>query len=69
MSARSVSPLVVDVGPGCYEWVQSGLRFSLNTRAAGMWHVTPDAVGLGGRVLSASQVDALVAAYGRPVLP
>jgi hypothetical protein len=64
--ARSVSPLVVDVGHGCYEWVQSGLRFSLDTRAAGTWHVTPDAVGLGGRVLTVSQVDALVAVFGRP---
>jgi len=65
--SRSVSPLVVDVGHGCYAWVERALGFTLDTRTGGTWQPMVDCVGIGGRVLTASQVDALVKAYGRPV--
>jgi hypothetical protein len=64
--SRAVSPLVVDVGNGCYAWIQDGLGFTLNTRASAQWVPMTDCVGIGGHVLTASQVTALVAAYGRP---
>ncbi len=65
--SRSVSPLVVDVGHGCYAWIQHGHGFTLNTRGSAQWVPMVDCVGIGGHVLTASQVVALVAAYGRPV--
>lgn len=64
--SRSVSPLVVDIGRGCYAWIQDGFGFTLDTRASGRWQPLVDAIGLGGHVLNAGQVTALVAAYGRP---
>jgi hypothetical protein len=64
-----VSPLVVDVGHGMYAWIQRGLGFTLNTRASAQWVPMVDCVGIGGHLLTASQVTALVAAYGKPVLP
>ena len=63
---RAVSPLVVDIGRGVYAWIQGGIGFSLDTRATATWHPLVDAVGLGGHVLTSSQVVALVARYGRP---
>jgi hypothetical protein len=66
---RAVSPLVVDVGHGMYAWIQNGHGFTLNTRGSAQWVPMVDCVGIGGHVLTASQVTALVAAYGKPVLP
>lgn len=65
---RVLPPLVVDLGRGYYAWVERGHGFTLST-ASGQWQLMVDAEGLGGTVLTASQVLALVTAYGRPVLP
>lgn len=61
-------PLVVDLGRGYFAWIEKGHGFTLSA-ASGQWQPMVDAEGLGGHVLTASQVVALVAAYGRPVLP
>lgn len=56
-------PLVVHVGNGVFVWVQNGRGWLLRD---GKWVRLSDAPGLGGWVLSASQIDELVAATGRP---
>lgn len=63
---RSVSPLVVLLKGGSYAWIQSGIGHILHP-AQGTWTPLVDAEGIGGHVLNAGQVDALAAAYGRPV--
>lgn len=63
--ARSVSPLVVLLKGGSYCWVERGIGHILHP-AQGAWTPLVDAEGIGGHVLTASQVVALVAAYGRP---
>lgn len=63
---RAMPPLVAAPGRGWYAWVQDGRGFTLDTRGAAQWQPMTDAPGLGGHVLTASQVVALVAAHGRP---
>lgn len=62
---RAVSPLVVLLKGGAYAYIVNGLGFILHP-ASGKWSPLVDAEGIGGHVLTASQVAALVAAYGRP---
>ena len=62
---RTHPPLVVDIGRGYYAWVENGLGFTLSV-ASGRWQPLVDGSGIGGHVLKAPQVAALVAAYGRP---
>jgi len=62
---RAVSPLVVLLKGGSYAWIEKGIGHILHP-ASGRWSPLVDAEGLGGHVLTASQVVALVAAYGRP---
>lgn len=64
----SLRPLVFAMPRGRYCWVEFGHGFILDTRGFGTWGcVVGDLVG--GTVLNESQVAALVAAYGRPVMP
>lgn len=63
---RAHPPLVADMGQGYFLWVEKGLGFTLCT-AVGQWHPLADGEGIGGKVLTDSQVVALVAAYGRPL--
>jgi hypothetical protein len=58
-------PLVVELNRGWYAWIHRGIGHTL-CAATGQWAPLVDAVGIGGRVLTTSQVVALVAAYGRP---
>ena len=62
---RAVSPLVVMLKGGAYAYIVNGIGFLLHP-SSGRWTPLVDAEGIGGNVLTASQVVALVAAYGRP---
>ena len=64
MSARE--PLVVNVGNGVVVWIQNGRGWQL--RPDGAWlPVESDVVpGLGGDVLTQSEVNRLVQQKGRP---
>ena len=59
-------PLVVDVGGGCVVWVQNARGWLL--RPDGAWVVVESDVvpGLGGSVLTQSEVNQLVQQKGRP---
>ena len=58
-------PLVVEIAAGTYAYIHRGIGHVLHVET-GQWVPIVDAVGIGGRVLTRSQVVALVAAYGRP---
>lgn len=61
---RPLPPLVVELAPHRYAWVQHGIghRWSVVTG----WQPLDGAEGLGGRVMHAGEVAALVAQIGRP---
>lgn len=61
---RPLPPLVVELAPHRYAWVQGGVghRWSVVTG----WQPLDGAEGFGGRVLHAGEVAALVAQIGRP---
>lgn len=61
---RAPRPLVVELAPYRYAWVEAGIghRWSVVTG----WQPLDGAEGLGGRVLHAGEVAALVAQIGRP---
>lgn len=61
---RPLPPLVVELAPHRYAWVQDGVghRWSVVTG----WQPLDGAEGFGGRVLHAGEVAALVAQIGRP---
>lgn len=63
---RVLPPLVADMGQGYFLWVEGGRGFTLCT-AVGHWHPLADGEGIGGTVLKAEQVAALVAEFGRPL--
>lgn len=65
---RALPPLVVDVGNGAFAWIEKGHGFLLHT-AVGQWHPLTDAPGIGGTVLKADQVAALVLSFGSPFKP
>lgn len=62
---RALPPLVVALKGGSYAWIQHGHGFLLHA-CSGAWVPLVDAEGIGGHVLKAAQVAALVATYGRP---
>lgn len=60
-----MSPLVVELREGAHAWIQDGLGW---IRLPGCsWVPLVDAVGIGGRVLTAHEVWVLVMEAGRPV--
>ena len=61
-------PLVVDLRGGKYAWVERGYGFTLDVRGSGVWIAIVGELR-GGTVLKPSQVAALVATFGKPVLP
>ena len=58
-------PLVVEIGRGTYAYIHHGTGHLLCV-ATGQWTPMVDVVGIGGSVLTSSQVLALVETYGRP---
>lgn len=59
-------PLVVEIGTRTTAWIERGWLF---ITSGGPWAVVPDwqpAEGLGGRVLTPSEVRDLVQRVGRP---
>ncbi|MDP2270894.1 MAG: hypothetical protein Q8K32_09200 [Archangium sp.] len=58
-------PLVVALKGGSYAWIHQGHGFLLH-RMTRVWAPLVDAEGIGGTVLDASEVAALVAEFGRP---
>lgn len=61
-----MSPLVVDVGGNVVIWVQGGRGWVLRPDGAWLPLETDAAPGLGGSVLSKSEVSRLVQQRGRP---
>lgn len=70
MSALSTRPLVVDLSPWkskdkSWAWIRNGTGHVL-AESDGRWWPISEAPGIGGRVLSETDVAELVARFGTP---
>lgn len=60
-----MTPLVVALKGGSYAWIERGHGHLLHPGPR-QWVPLVDAEGIGGRVLLSSEVELLVATFGRP---
>lgn len=65
-AVSALRPLVVEVGPGAFAWIQSGRGWLLRPESR-TWAPLTDAPGIGGRVLGVTATAALVEIFGSPV--